>query len=230
MNAQNLIGLGRLAPPDRDQDEKYLLPRRSKVAENVRRKVWTAATVLDQGNTSQCVAFSTRQWLRASPVRQEMPMTEFEFYKQCQKVDEWPGENYDGTSLRASFKVLKRLGLLGEYRWAFDIEPMIVHLLTKGPMTVGTDWTADAGQDDRWGYIWFGGNSDGGHAYLIIGADRERKNPDGTKGAFRIVNSWGRGWAQAGRAWITFKEMSMLMKNYGEAAATTELTPVRVAA
>lgn len=227
----SLIGLGRRASPD-DRDLKYLLPRKVAAAENIRRKMWTASPVLDQLNTSQCVAFATRQWLKSSPIRQDMPMSEREFYIRCQAIDPWPETrdgNDEGTSVRASMQTLVSLGLASSYSWAFSIEPVVMHLLANGPMIVGSEWTIESFTPDRWGYIHFGGTPVGGHAWLLAGCDRERLNPDGTKGALRMINSWGRGWGQNGRAWVSMGEMDLLLRN-GEAAVANETKPPKAAA
>jgi hypothetical protein len=145
-------------------------------------------------------------------------------YRECQLVDEWPGEDYDGTSVRALFKVLQRVGIVSEYRWAFECEAVIDHVLMHGPVVMGTSWHNDMFDPDRWGYIQPTGEIMGGHAWLIIGAARDRKNPDGSKGAVRMVNSWGPNWGrQQGRAWITFEHLDHLIKDYGEACTATEL-------
>lgn len=156
-------------------------------------------------------------------------MLEAEFYRKCQEVDQWPGEEpaYEGTSVRASMQQLVALGLASRYEWAFRIEPVVAHLLAHGPCIVGTTWTLDAFTPDRHGYIHFAGNPVGGHAWLLIGADRERINPDGTKGAVRMVNSWGRGWADKGRAWVSFAELDLLLRHSGEAAVATEMKATR---
>ena len=41
-------------------------------------------------------------------------------------------------------------------------------------------------------------NSDGGHAMLVVGYDDDRN-------AFKVVNSWGKGWGNAGFVWIDYK-------------------------
>ncbi len=155
-------------------------------------------------------------------------MSEAEFYKACQRDDEWEGESYDGTSVRAAFKQLQKAGMVSEYRWAFRVGPMVSHILAVGPVVVGTDWHMSMFQEDRHGYIYPGtGTPVGGHAYLVAGADTKRKNPDGTTGAVRIVNSWGKGWADRGRAWITLDAMDALLRYDGECATATEVRLTR---
>jgi C1A family cysteine protease len=63
----------------------------------------------------------------------------------------------------------------------------------------------------------------GGHAYLGVGINTRLRCPDGTKGAIRILNSWGSGWGQDGRAWIPLSQFDMLLKEDGEAACAKEI-------
>jgi hypothetical protein len=144
-------------------------------------------------------------------------------YHEAQKVDEWPGEDYDGTSVRALFKVLKTRGYVEEYRWAFDAKTVIDHVLARGPVVLGTTWTRDMFMPDSKGYIYFTGPIEGGHAYTVIGCQLEHACPDGSIGRARIINSWGRGWGpHNGRAWITMKTLQALIEDYGEACVSTE--------
>ena len=71
-----------------------------------------------------------------------------------QALDEWPGEDYDGTSVRAFYKWLKVKGFITEYRWAFDCETVINHVLGIGPVQMGTIWDESMSNPDRWGYIY----------------------------------------------------------------------------
>lgn len=50
---------------------------------------------------------------------------------------------------------------------------------------------------DNNNYTW------GGHAYLIVGYDDTIETPEG-RGAFRIVNSWGKEWGDKGFAYISY--------------------------
>lgn len=92
----------------------------------------------DQGSEGACVGFSVSRmatWLNRK--RYDAPW----LYHKAQKVDEWPGEDYDGTSVRAGLNVLKndghrvsRAGVsaspameegISAYRWLNDANDVI---------------------------------------------------------------------------------------------------------
>lgn len=215
----SLAGLGRLSSLD-PRDRAYALPRGASVRTF---RSWLApGPVLDQGGTSMCVAYSGGKYLLTHPVVNALPDLPA-LYRDCQLLDEWPGEDYDGTSVRALMKVLKSRGLISEYRWATDCATLANALLERGPVVLGTTWHWDMFVPDRWGYIWPTGGAIGGHAYLAVCCNSARRNPDGTVGAIRILNSWGEGWGQRGRAWISFGSVQTLLDDWGEAAMATEV-------
>jgi hypothetical protein len=89
----------------------------------------------DQGNTSRCVDFSIcRQQALLNRRRAAAGM----IYPIAQRIDEWPGENYDGTSVRAGEEVARTYGMwrirdgritgpfiedgISVYRWALTVE------------------------------------------------------------------------------------------------------------
>lgn len=221
----NLIGLGRRRPPTRSKDDEFLIRKVPTVATS---KTWSSPGVLDQGATSQCVAFSGFKYLTSGPVINRRPKERpRDLYRECLLVDEWPGEDWDGgTSVRALFKVFQRLGYVDEYRWAFDCETVVNHVLTTGPIVMGTVWSERMANLPRTNYIDVDADLrsvDEGHAWLIIGANRKRKNPNRSVGAARMINSWGEGWGQKGRAWITFEDLDRLIKEDGEACVATEV-------
>jgi C1A family cysteine protease len=219
---QNLTGLGRLHAPD-ERDKRFLVPRLV-TSTGKRRKLWYAPPVMDQGNTSQCVAYSSTAWLAAGPTTNRMFLSKEEFYELCQKNDEWPGEDYDGTSVRAAMKVMKQLGFIDRYEWAFDVDTVANFVLNVGPMVMGTDWYVGMCDTDRKGYVEISGDNVGGHAWLVYGYDADKINPDGSKGAFRCQNSWGKNWGHSGgRFWITKRDMESLIRWQGEAATSYEL-------
>lgn len=227
----SLIGLGRLPAID----ERSRSPRFAMAAPRTQRthRTWASLAkpgwpaVLDQGATSECVAYSCSKFLLSSPIV-NIPKTSCNvLYRRAQELDEWPGTNYDGTSVNAGMKVLREQGLISGWTWAFEVQAVVRHLLEIGPVVLGTDWTRDMFTPDRWGYIWPTGSVDGGHAYEAIGANMLRRNPDKTTGAIRLLNSWGPNWGDNGRAWMSLEALAKLLQGLagwpGEAAAITEV-------
>lgn len=214
--------LGRLHIPD-ERDKKFLLKAALPLEEaGVTYKYWWPNGWWgDQGNTPQCVAYSWCHWLAEGPITQNStffgssPLDPVQVYTEAQKVDEWPGEDYDGTSVRAGAKILKSLGYITSYNWAYDIDTIVRTLLTKGPMVVGTTWKHDMFFPNSKGVITATGQDMGGHAYLLDGVNVNTK-------MIRIKNSWGRNWGKNGFAYISFDDMARLIDDYGEACLAVE--------
>lgn len=215
-------GLGRLPAID-ERDKLHpmkmaLEPRRAPIVS----RIWSGGPVLDQGSTSQCVAYSWTQFLTSAPLMTKLArlpgQSRFmaDVYREAQKVDEWPGEGYDGTSVRAGAKVLMTLDRLVEYVWAETMDDLIRYVTTQGPVVGGTDWTEAMFDPRKYrGHLVPEGATVGGHAYLFVGYSRERD-------AFRIINSWGRLWGSAGRAWILRKNVATLWERGAEFCAAIE--------
>ena len=232
MEHNPLAGLGRLHAPD-ERDLRYPL-----AAALPRESTWTKpwryhrapGFVLDQGSTSQCVAYSARMYMLTSDTQrniQDLPngMTEKQFYDLCQDNDEWEGREptYYGTSVRAAAKMLKAAGAISEYRWGRTAEEVALHLLLRGPVMLGTTWTMGMFTPDREGFIRPTGGNAGGHAYLAIGVNTEAKNPDGSIGKVRCVNSWGDNWGpHNGWFWLSLPDLDTLLQDYGEACVAVE--------
>lgn len=173
----------------------------------------------NQGRTSQCVGFSWAHWLNDGPVLQSPPYPSVNptlIYTEAQKIDEWPGENYEGTSVRAGAKYLQSIGKISNYYWTKDVNTLASTVLNLGPVVVGTSWYSGMYFPDRNGLIRRIGRLLGGHAYLINGVDM-------TKRLFRIKNSWGRTWGLSGHAFISFSDMALLLKEYSEVCLATEI-------
>lgn len=97
--------------------------------------------LMDQGSEGACVGFgSTRAMMLLNRRRYDARW----LYHEAQKIDEWPGENYDGTSVRAGMDVLRLEGHrrvwgthtgtinptegISENRWARSVEEVMACL------------------------------------------------------------------------------------------------------
>jgi hypothetical protein len=213
------FALGRQFAPD-IRDRNYLIKDKLNVKP-------TAVTIRywgdnewwgDQGNAPQCVGYAWAHWIEDGPVTHGgiAPIVHPTLiYREAQKIDEWPGENYNGTSVRAGAKYLQKSGKIKSYLWAYDLNTLINTVLNVGPVVVGTYWYLRMFYPDKNGLIKIEGPIVGGHAYVINGVDT-------TKKLFRIKNSWGKKWGSNGSAYISFADMELLIKLNGEICLATE--------
>jgi hypothetical protein len=172
----------------------------------------------NQGDTPQCVGYAWAHWLEDGPIQQSgVPpiIKPNDIYNNAQKLDEWLGENYEGTSVRGGVKFLKNVKKVKSYYWAFDLQTLIDSVMKLGPVVVGTNWYMGMFYPDKNGLIKISGQLVGGHAYLINGVDIKNKK-------FRLKNSWGKSWGKNGSAFISFNDMSRLIKENGEICLAVE--------
>jgi hypothetical protein len=146
-------------------------------------------TYYDQGSEGACVGFaSSRMMSLLNRVRYESRW----LYREAQKIDAWPGESYEGTSVRAGLEVLRsrghcRVGIRGRvfpedvqagiqvYRWADS--PEQVHESIKMPLA-------------------------------------------NTLGAVPLLNSWGRDYPHL--TWLPDEVLARLIEEEGEAGLVTD--------
>ena len=209
---------GRLPAPDaRDTNfpMRALLPR---VPSARTYRYWNAnGAWFDQGATSSCVGHAWAHWLEDGPTTQAGrfidPMV---LYREAQLVDEWEGEGYEGTSVRAGCKAAQARGFVATYHWANTLDDIIEALLDVGPVVMGTNWHEGMMEADEAGFLQVSGAVVGGHAYKL----------DGVNLTARIVrgkNSWGRDWANRGFFYLTFEALDDLFSADGECCLAVEI-------
>jgi hypothetical protein len=214
-------GLGRRYTPDR-RDALYpmqaLLPA---MPTRTSRFWYSGGWWGNQGNRPECVAYSGVHMLNDGPVLQSpVPCVDPRvLYREAQELDEWPGNDYAGTSVRGGAKALVARGFIASYHWALRIEDVVLAVLEYGPVWVGTNWYRSMYAPNSRGYVTVEGALEGGHAYLINGVDLPTR-------AFRCKNSWGTRWASGGHFWISIyggKGFERLLAEDGEAAIVQEI-------
>ena len=181
---------------------------------------WSCPINLDQGKDGACVGFGIAHELAAKPVVVRGITDQFalkRIYWEAQKIDGWEGGAYpgakpfyEGTSVLAGVKVAHAMGAMESYRWAYTLPDLVLGVGYAGPAVIGVDWYEGMFDPDSSGFLHATGRVAGGHCTLIVGVSLPRQ-------AFRIHNSWGKGWGEAGRAWLPFTDMERLLRNGGEA-------------
>lgn len=213
-------GFGRLAQPDA-RDASFPMRALLEAAPTTRTsRAWYANGWWgDQGPTSMCVAYAWTHWLEDGPVSQKgVPPVVYPvaLYREAQLVDEWPGEGYDGTSVRAGAKVLQSQGFISSYHWAASLDDIVNAVLTLGPVVMGTNWYSGMMTPDAKGLIRPVGSIVGGHAWVIDGINTKTR-------LARVKNSWGRGWGKRGFAYLDFAAVAQLLAEDGEACLAIEV-------
>jgi hypothetical protein len=216
--------LGRLYAKDKNDKKfplKALLPRRK--SQRTSRSWYDAYWNGNQGNTPKCVGYGWTHWLEDAPVipgsKTHPAVDPNKVYKLAQQLDEWPGTNYDGSSVRGGAKAIRKLGFISAYHWAANLDEIIQWILEKGPVVVGTIWTEDMFTPNASGLIVPTGEVVGGHCYDLNGVSTITRK-------FRAKNSWGTSWGKGGHAYIKFEDMNTLLfpssGEPGEACVATE--------
>lgn len=221
--------LGRLVIPD-ERDRQFRARPRATDPEGIEaldrgwRYWWQDGWWGDQWYKPQCVSYAWTHWLEDGPITREdktpgrvavhgqgEAIIDPQFlYDEAQKVDYWPGEDYDGTSVRAGAKILQEMGYISEYRWSFDIDTTIECILMEGPVVMGSTWYEGMSNPDDSGMVHLTGDVVGGHAFELNGVNMDYR-------IFRIKNSWGRDtYGLDGNAILSFEDYETLQDDQGE--------------
>jgi len=173
---------------------------------------WNSYTVLDQGYEGSCTGHAVAHEAAARPkvIKNITHEIAFDIYRRAQKIDEWPGEDYEGSSVLAAIKIGKENGWYGEYRWAFSEDDLALAIGYKGPAVLGINWYDGMCTPDSDGIIKATGDLYGGHAILCNGYNVKKQ-------LYRLLNSWGPDWGIKGSCFISVSDMKRLLREQGEA-------------
>ncbi len=192
-----------------------------------RRRMWRGGPVLDQAAEGACVGFACVAEASASPVRVRgaSDAAAYAWYRAAQRMDDWVGENYSGTSVLAGMQVGRQLGLYDGYRWAFGVDDVQQAVIQLGPVVIGVPWTEGMYDTDPGGLVRVGGRPVGGHCLLLTGY--YPTHPVFGE-VYRWRNSWGRSYGVRGNGWVRAADLAALLADGGEAAIPHGRKPGRL--
>jgi C1A family cysteine protease len=105
------------------------------------------------------------------------------------------------------------------YSRCWTVTAMLKEISEKHPVVFGIVVQDSIFSTKKTGDVTGKGSDVGGHALCAVGYDDMHLNPDGTKGAIRFINSWGKGWGNNGYGWISY---SLLKEKFLEAWAVVK--------
>jgi len=202
---------GRIASFDEESKRfsiRSLIPAKAKP----RSYTWSCGVNLDQGSEGSCCGFSVAQEAAARPVVVSGITNEIalELYNRAKQLDEFEGEDYDGSSVLAAIKAGAEKGWYPEYRWAFSEADLALAIGHHGPAVLGINWFEGMNEPDEQGMIYVTGRCLGGHAILCNGYDFPHR-------LYRLHQSWGLPFGINGECFIRAEDMSRLLRQDGEA-------------
>lgn len=210
--------------------------------------------IRNQGSEGACTGFGLAaivDYLNALRGRSQIKASPRMLYEMAKRHDRWPGENYEGSSLRGALRGFHNNGVCEESVWPYrprsrDRRLTIKRAKNAWGTTLGayyrlrpilTDFHAalneveaiyvSANVHDGWfrnhhGKIPLGKNPQGGHAFTIIGYNDV---------GFWIQNSWGETWGHNGIALWRYEDWSDNLKDawvFRLAVPTPQIYDVRL--
>jgi hypothetical protein len=161
-----------------------------------RSRLWTRHAWLDQGREGACTGFGLAHCVSSSPRSQEMTNEMgHEFYIRARIDDEYPGENYEGSSVLGAMKAGQHYGYVREFWWATTLHEILVGISNYGSMEAGLNWHRNQFYPDADGFITPDGPIEGGHALEI-------------RGQRLVWNRKGSALDRTGPEWFSFVDLS----------------------
>lgn len=171
--------------------------------------------VLDQGETSACTGNAIAQALNSAPLRHGRKALDeddaLKLYSRATVLDGFPGTyppDDDGSSGLAAAKAAKEAGYISGYTHAFGLDQALAALVIS-PVIIGIGWHEASFEPDSRGYLSIDGPVAGGHEVALIGLNVRSK-------IVTVLNSWGPGWGNNGRAYLRWADLGTLLADDGD--------------
>lgn len=205
-------------------------------------RIWQHGPVLDQGAEGACVGFACAGLVAAEPSDRRGVNDSYarNWYRRAQRLDQWPGETYSGTSVLAGCLVGRERRLWAGFRWAKTPAELAAGILNPdlGPAMIGIQWSPDLYDVPASGVLDPDVRLDPtlGHAVDLFGyvparALVTRQMQDDleelglweavdrlTEPSFLLLNSWNDSWGAGGRAVVPLALMRRWIAARGEFA------------
>jgi len=183
--------------------------------------------VLDQGYEGACTGFGLAAVInRLNQMGgSDLKVSPRMLYEMAKRNDEWPGEDYDGSSIRGAIRGWKNMGVCSEEQWPYRAEnkgaltiamakdarnntigayyrlrPLIsdFHAALNEAQVLLVSAKVHRGWDrPKNGIIQYDKKPDGGHAFAIVGYNNK---------GFWVQNSWGLSWGKQGLALWSYED------------------------
>lgn len=198
------------------------------LAEFIDPLVHTRRIILDQKSEGACTGFALAAAINILNQRagRKIVVSARMLYEMAKRNDEWPGETYDGSSLRGAIHGWKNMGVCEEAMWPYLIgvnkgsltiemaknarsntigayyrlKPVIsdFHAALNETGVIAVSAKVHKGWDEaKDGIIKLNKKTNGGHAFIIVGYNDK---------GFWIQNSWGKGWGDNGVALWSYED------------------------
>jgi hypothetical protein len=210
------------------QSKRFTLDKLGVIDSDREARDWSVyGLMLDQGEEGACVGHGVTYAVCSSPNRVKLPnpqATAFGMYYGSRRIDEWPGEDYDGTSVNAGMKLAREIGLINDWYWVYNADEMATAILEVGPVVLGIWWYESMYNTRDDGLVEVSGIPVGGHCIYVYGFDRDFTVGDYTGPVFKWKNSWGteygamRNGVRTGWGYVPYDMMAGFLANEGEAA------------
>lgn len=191
-----------------------------------------ATPVRDQGKEGSCTGHAlaaVAEMLYWRKLGNPPDFSERWAYEKSKKYDEWPGEDYDGSSIRGAVKAWSKEGICEEKHWPYKpgkrgtpgpkaaenaalypvekyerclgLENMKHAIHYRGAIIVGASIHRGWFEAKGKKIIGFAPDKDivGGHAFIMVGYND-------SKGFFWVKNSWGSEWGIEGYAGMRYQD------------------------
>lgn len=190
--------------------------------------------IMNQGQYHTSVGFAFAYTLSAEYKRKTGKSVIFSaqsIFVEARKYDEWPGEQYKGTSVLGAVKGLTEVGAYLESDWPYERKgsplphkapvikiksytriqsdqlDQVINFLKEGkPVIVTLNATKDFAKVGQDGKIFFSEdlNFIGNHVLCFVGYN-------GVENEFKFANSWGKSWGNSGFGYIRQSDLQKIM-------------------